>query len=135
MTTERREHKRTFFIQSPDRKLYLYIDDQHIEVESVWDISPFGIGLQIENAINIDHAVTTDADIQLRYQYAGVDQQVRGSITWSKIFIDGPDSLHRSYRLGVCLDDDDIEPNVLFFKFMTGELDDLPAPLRTKQAG
>ncbi len=134
MSTERREHKRTFFIQAPDRKLYLYIDDQNIEVESVWDISPFGIGLQINNAVNIDHAVSADTDIQLRYRFGGDDQNVRGSITWSKIFIDNPGSLHRSYRLGVCLDDD-IEANILFFKFMIGELDGLPAPLHAKQAG
>jgi len=134
LSTERREHKRTFFIQAPDRKLYLYIDDQNIEVESVWDISPFGIGLQINNAVNIDHAVSADTDIQLRYRFGGDDQNVRGSITWSKIFIDNPGSLHRSYRLGVCLDDD-IEANILFFKFMTGELDNVATPFRTKQTG
>ena len=102
----------------------------------MWDVSPFGVGLQIDRTINITHAISKDANIQLMYPFEGVDLYIHGLITWSMVFVDNRDSdgLHRSYRLGISLRQDDIEANVQFFKYVTGQLEEIPTQPHVNRA-
>jgi len=132
LKNERREHKRTFFTQSPERALHIYIDGLCVKIGSVWDVSPFGVGLQIDGVINLDNIINKGTDVMLTYQAEGINLRVRGFIMWSMVFVDNLDStgVHRSYRMGVSLQSDDIEDNITFFKYVTGQLDNMQMPQR-----
>src|SRR3990167_3481751 len=115
MNEQRREERFTPTQQST-HGLYLYVADQCMDVQAVWDVSPFGVGLQV------DCAIDKGAMVRLMYEYKSAVLQVHGTVMWCTIFRNIPNNsdLLPSYRVGISLGSEDVEANVLFFRYMTG---------------
>lgn len=113
---ERRRNNRIILTQQSKWKLYLHVDGQYHEVQSVWDISPFGAGLQVSGAVG------KGAEVRLKYQVGGVDLLVRGLVIWSTVFDENPGAKETacSYRVGVAFRPEDAKENTRFFRYLTG---------------
>jgi len=116
LTNERRRDERVTPPQQPRQKLYLCVDDQFYDVQLVWDVSPFGVGLQI------DRALVKDTVIRLMYEYDSLDLQAQGTVIWSHALEDPADchDMPQAHRIGIALGPEDLEENLRFFQVMTG---------------
>ncbi|MEE8428984.1 MAG: PilZ domain-containing protein [Gammaproteobacteria bacterium] len=114
---ERRRNNRIILTQQSKWKLYLYADGEYHEVQSVWDISPFGAGLQISGAVE------KGTEVRLKYQVGGVDLRVCGLVIWSSVFDENPgtEKAVRSYRVGIAFRPEDAKENTHFFRYLTSE--------------
>jgi Flp pilus assembly secretin CpaC len=112
MENERRRKERVTTAQQPKGKFYLYVGDQCHDVRAVVDVSPFGVGLHIDNAIN------NGTDIHLKYQHETIEIEVNGSVVWSRIV---KQTLPSIYLLGISLRPEDVETNIQFFRSVSGQ--------------
>jgi len=112
MEKERRREDRIRPAQQPKGKFYLSIGNQCHDVQAVVDVSPFGVGLRIDSAIN------NGTDINLKYQHEAIEMEVNGSVAWNKTVEQEPPS----YLVGISLRPEDIESNILFFRTVTGQI-------------
>jgi len=114
---ERRKEERTTPTQQPKGKISLYVENQCLDVREVLDVSPVGVGLYFDNAID------NVTDIRLKYQYETIDLEVNGSVVWCMAVEEAPYSEHdtRRYLVGIHLRPDDMGTNNQFFKAITGQ--------------
>lgn len=75
---ERRSVPREVLAQQPQGTLQLHIGDRCIDVVWIRDISPVGICLQL------DAAVDKGAQVQLKYTADGIQIEVLGTVAWAK---------------------------------------------------
>ena len=113
---EKRREGRITPIYQPKGELYLVVGERHFDIRAVRDISPFGIGLQI------DSPITNGTEVQLKYLYEAVDLDVRGIVIWNMTAQEDSSTgeISRSYRVGISLYPDDQGVNLQFFKTLTG---------------
>ena len=116
MEKERRREERITPTQQLKGKFYLYVENRCLDVRAVLDVSPFGVGLQIDNSIN------NGTDIRLEYQHETIDLEVNGSVAWSIAFEEEPYSEQdtHQYLVGIHLRPEDMGANIQFFKAVTG---------------
>ncbi len=75
---ERRNVPREALAQQPKGVLRLYTNYRCLDVVEIRDVSPFGLGLQLNAAVD------NGARVQLRYAHQGVRIEVMGTIVWKK---------------------------------------------------
>ena len=111
---EHRRAERVIPVQQPKGTLVLYVEDQGFDVKSVRDVSPFGAGVCIESDIN------KGTKIRLNYQIEGDDLQVFGIVAWSSPVevVTVIDEMNL-YRIGICLQPENVEDNLNFYRLMT----------------
>ncbi len=105
MDKERRKEERVAVKKQPQGQFFLYIDDQCLDVQAVQDVSPFGVGLYVDNVIN------NGTDVRLKY--GSIDLEVYGSVAWSAL-VEGQGP--RRYLLGICLKPQNGGGNIRFFQ-------------------
>ncbi len=117
MQKEKRNVERIILVQPMKGKLNLYVKKLCLEVRSVWNVSPFGIGLQVDSDID------KGARILLEFQHETTELHVEGSVIWSTIFEDEPEGGTRaqSYRMGIRLLPENMEINSQFFRSITDQ--------------
>lgn len=117
MQEEKRNVERIILVQPMKGKLNLYVKKLRLEVRSVWNVSPFGIGLQVDNDID------KGARILLEFQHNTTELHVEGSVIWSAIFEDEPvgGTRAQSYRMGIRLLPENMEVNSQFFRSITDQ--------------
>ncbi len=117
MHKEKRNVERIILAQPMQGKLYLYVEELCLEVRSVWNVSPFGVGLQVDSDID------KGTGIRLEFQHETTDLQVDGSIIWSAVFEDELEGGTRaqSYRMGIRLLPENMEINSQFFRSITSQ--------------
>jgi len=114
---EKRNVERIIPDQPMKGKLNLYVKKLCLEVRSVWNVSPFGIGLQVDS--NIDKG----ARILLEFQHETTELHVHGSVIWSAAFEDELEggTPAQSYRMGIRLLPENMEINSQFFRSITDQ--------------
>ena len=113
---DKRREERVTPAYQPKGELYLYTGEQRLNIQTVRDVSPFGIGLQI------DSPITNGAEIRLTYQHEEINLQVYGSVIWNRAVKEDSDAekCSRSYQLGISLYPEDKGVNLQFFRTLTG---------------
>lgn len=113
---DKRREKRITPAYQPKGELYLYTGEQRLNIQTARDVSPFGIGLQI------DGPLTNGAEVRLTYQHGEVNLQVYGSVIWNMAVEEnaGVGECPRSYRVGLSLYPEDKGVNLQFFRTLTG---------------
>ncbi len=117
MDKEQRKVERIIPVQPMKGKLYLYVGELCLEVRSVWNVSPFGIGLQVDSDID------KGTEIRLEYQHETTDLQLHGFVIWSTVFeqeLDGG-TRPQSYRMGIGLQPENMGINSQFFRLITNQ--------------
>ena len=111
---EQRRNERVVPAQQPKGKLMLYVNDDRFEVKSLRDVSPFGIGVCIECDVMKESAV------RLNYQAEGEEIEVFGVVAWSGPIAED-DNAHAAalFRIGICLQPENVESNLNFYRLMT----------------
>ncbi len=99
------------FELQPEGELLLLVGEKTFEVWKLLDISPFGVGLSIDQLIDKGSLVT------LQYRHREDDIKVVGTVAWS-----GSENSREEgagFRLGVDFQPDKIASNVALFKVIT----------------
>ncbi|NWF36057.1 PilZ domain-containing protein [Mariprofundus sp. KV] len=110
MSSERRSSGRRALELPAGSGLALYSNNQPINVLEVLDLSPFGIGLEVDSRIE------TGCRVSLSYHYTTTDIEVHGTVVWSSgRSEDGP----AVFRVGIYLQEDESALNVELFNAMT----------------
>jgi hypothetical protein len=113
---EQRRNGRVVPAQKPKGKLMLYVNDDSFEVKSVRDVSPFGIGVCIVSDVEIE------SEARISYQTGGEDLEVLGIVVWSGLIKgDGNTQVIPLFRIGICLQPDNVASNLEFYRLMKGE--------------
>ena len=126
MEKERRREERIAVKQQPKGKFYLYVENRCLDVRAVQDVSPFGAGLYVDNPID------NDTNVRIKYQHESIELEVCGSVAWSTLVEEaqGP----RRYLLGICLQPQDGEKNIRFFRSVIGLIKPNNVSLVTRRA-
>ena len=113
---ELRRTERVVPAQQPKGTLVLSVNDDSFEVKSVRDVSPFGIGVCVECDVEKESAVC------LNYQAEGEEIEVFGVVAWSGP-VAGDDKAQAAplFRIGICLQPENVESNLYFYRLMTGK--------------
>lgn len=87
-----------------------------LEVISLRDVSPFGLG------INTYQTASSGADVRIVYEHEGKSLVVRGAVVWVKEVNEAssPVCLLNYYQLGIKLDSSDMAANLSFFRALAG---------------
>jgi hypothetical protein len=114
---ERRRAAREVLAQQPQGKLQLYTKFQCLDVVEIRDVSPFGIGLRLNVAI--------DDDAPIRLMYAGENMQidVAGTVVWkTPVRLPEPNPF-AGYGcwVGIFLHPDNLDANFELYRALKGE--------------
>jgi len=113
---ELRRNERVVPVKQPKGKLMLHVNDESFEVKSVRDVSPFGIGVCIVSDVEKESAA------RLSYQIGDVDLEVIGVVAWSALIKGGDNAQTMAlFRIGICLQPDNVESNLEFYRLMRGK--------------
>ena len=113
---EQRRNVRVVPAQQPKGKLMLYVNDDSFEVRSVRDVSPFGIGVCIVSDVE------KESEARLSYQTGDEDLEVLGIVAWTgPIKGDGNTQTIPLFRIGICLQPDNVASNLEFYRLMRGK--------------
>ena len=113
MTSERRSSGRSAFKIPRGSELLLDADGSAVNILNVQDLSPFGIGLQIDRELGLGSAV------RFQYRRETVDIEVHGSIVWSSAIRSATDENVTIFRVGIYFQEAEPDLNVTFFNAMT----------------
>jgi len=114
VSDEKRHDARTKPMVPADARITLVVAGQEIAIRSVDDVSPFGLGVHVDDSFPsqtpVDIHIVTDAS----------ELQLSGTIVWNQATADeGGDPLG-TYRLGIYLNPEAMEANMAFYKTFTG---------------
>jgi len=113
---ELRRNERVVPVKQPKGKLMLHVNDDSFEVKSVRDVSPFGIGVCIVSDVE------KESEVRLSYQTGGEDLEVLGDVAWSALIKVGDNAQTTPlFRIGICLQPDNVESNLEFYHLMRGK--------------
>ncbi len=100
---------------SPTGILRLYVEGACLDVIQAKDISPFGVGIQINAAID------DDAPVKLSYVTDRVRLEVSGTVMWRKVVRkpSGDRSIKECW-VGIFLHPRNLDSNVAFYQAMIG---------------
>jgi len=113
---EQRRTERVVPAQQPKGTLVLSVNGDSFEVKSLRDVSPFGIGVCIESDL------VKESEVRLSYQTGIEDLEVFGVVAWSALIVEDDNAQAAPlFRIGICLQPDNVESNLSFYHLMTGK--------------
>jgi len=114
---EKRNVERIILVHPMKGKLNLYVKKLRLEVRLVWNVSPFGIGLQVDSDID------KGTRVLLEFQHKTTELHVEGSVIWSAVFEDELEggTVTQSYRMGIRLLPENMGINSQFFRSITNQ--------------
>ncbi len=113
MSHEKRRKRRDIPPKQPRGKFSLYFNSKYLDVYLIRDISPFGVGVKINEQIKPGEI------IRLNYNYEDINIDLLGTIAWNKTI---NDNNAEKYLTGIDLDTKDMKLNVSFFQLMLGQV-------------
>ncbi|NWF38089.1 hypothetical protein F3F96_02920 [Mariprofundus sp. NF] len=113
MSSERRSNGRRALEFPSGSKLSIYSNGHPVNILKVQDISPFGIGLQL------DRRLDNGCRISLSYQRGTTAIEVHGTVVWSSVTAAGSDNESAAFRVGIYLQEDQSALNVTLFNAIT----------------
>lgn len=113
MSVERRSSSRSIVESDSENSLELFVEGKRVEILQAHDISPFGIGLLVENRQR------NGSDIRLRYCSDETEVEVFGVIAWSAAASSMHEEGVEASRIGIYLLPENAVSNVAFFNVIT----------------
>lgn len=114
---DKRREQRVILEQHPQGNLKLYAGGSYSDVNAVRDISPFGVMVQVDNAID------QGLEIRLTYQHEDINLDLHGTAMWSKMMeADGENGGEmRLCQVGIYFRPQDMESNLLFYNTLINQ--------------
>ena len=114
MSDERRHDARTKPMVSADVQITLVVAGQEIAVRSVDDVSPFGLG------VHVDDSIPSQTPVDIRVVTSASELRLSGTIVWTQTTAGDETNPLSAYRLGIYLNPEAMEANMAFYKKFTG---------------
>jgi len=114
---ENRREQRFILEQQPRGNFKLYAGGRYLDVNAVRDISPFGVMVQVGNAID------QGQEIRLTYQYEEINLNLHGTAMWSKVMEEDGENgkAFRFSQVGIYFRPQDMESNLLFYNTLINQ--------------